>query len=351
MSLSTHEKDNIMAKTMRRWEIDAIGRDRLSLREVHVPVPGPRQVLVKVAAVALNHRDKMVVETGRGLPLAFPFTPGSDLAGEVVAAGPGATRFPIGERVISTFMPDWTDGLRPGDARTPAYQTLGGYYPGVLAEYVAMPEAWVVRAPDTLSDAEACTLPCAGVTAWFALVERARVRAGDTVLIPSTGGVALFGLQIAKAHGAEVIVSGRTHNEARARALGADHYVDSKREDWLEAVYALTSDRGADHVLEVVGGAHLGKSVQAAAVGGHICQIGALDGFDLIAPAMPLMLKDVTIHGIGTGSRRALENLVRAVDRIRLKPVIDSRYPLADLSAAFDHLDRGAFGKIVIDVA
>ena len=339
-----------MKNTMRRWEIDAIGRDRLSLREVPVPIPGEREVLVKVAAVALNHRDKMVVETGRGLPLAFPFTPGSDLAGEVIAAGPGATRFALGERVISTFMPDWTDGQRPGDARTPAYRTLGGYYPGVLAEYVAMPEAWLVRAPATLSDAAASTLPCAGVTAWFALVERARVRAGDTVLIPSTGGVALFGLQIAKAHGAEVIVCGRAHNAERARALGADHYIDSQREDWLEAVYALTANRGADHVLEVVGGAHLGKSVQAAAVGGHICQIGALDGFDLAAPAMPLMLKDVTIHGIGTGSRRALENMVRAVDRIRLEPVIDSRYPLAELPAAFDHLDRGAFGKVVIDV-
>nr|WP_314545546.1 NAD(P)-dependent alcohol dehydrogenase [uncultured Massilia sp.] len=339
-----------MANTMRRWEIDAIGRDRLTLREVPRPIPGERQVLVKVAAVALNYRDKMVVETGRGLPLGFPFTPGSDLAGEVIAAGSGASRFAVGERVIPTFMPDWTDGRRPGDARTPAYRTLGGHYPGVLAEYVAMPEAWLVRAPETLSDAEACTLPCAGVTAWFALVERARVRAGDTVLIPSTGGVALFGLQIAKAHGAAVIVCGRAHNEARARALGADHYIDSQRDDWLEAVYALTADRGADHVLEVVGGAHLGKSVQAAAVGGHICQIGALDGFALSSPAMPLMLKDVTIHGIGTGSRRALEDLVRAVDRIRLKPAIDARYPLADLPAAFDHLDRGAFGKIVIDI-
>jgi NADPH:quinone reductase-like Zn-dependent oxidoreductase len=340
-----------MANTMRRWEIDAIGRDRLSLREAPIPVPGEQQVLIRVAAVALNYRDKMVIETGRGLPLAFPFTPGSDLAGDVVALGPGASRFVIGERVISTFMPDWTDGMRSGDARTPAYRTLGGYYPGVLAEYVAMPQAWLVRAPDSLSDGEACTLPCAGVTAWFALVERARVRAGDTVLIPSTGGVALFGLQIAKAHGARVIVSGRADKETRARALGADDYVDSQRDDWVEAVYALTADRGVDHVLEVIGGAHLGKSVQVAAVGGHICQIGALDGFNLATPAMPLMLKDLTIHGIGTGSRRALENLVRAVDHIRLKPVIDSRYPLADLASAFDHLDRGPFGKIVIDFA
>jgi NADPH:quinone reductase-like Zn-dependent oxidoreductase len=212
-----------------------------------------------------------------------------------------------------------------------------------------MPEDWLVHAPASLDSAHACTLPCAGVTAWFALVERAGVRAGDTVLIPSTGGVALFGLQIAKAHGAEVIVSGRAANEARARALGADHYVDSKREDWVDAIHALTGDRGADHVLEVIGGAHLGKSVQVAAVGGHICQIGALDGFDLSAPAMPLMMKDLTIHGIGTGSRHALERLVRAVDRNGIQPVIDSRHALTGLPAAFERLDRGPFGKVVVE--
>jgi NADPH:quinone reductase-like Zn-dependent oxidoreductase len=335
---------------MRRWEIDAVGRDRLALQERPVPLPGPYEVLVKVAAVALNYRDKMVVETGRGLPLAFPFTPGSDLAGTVVALGEGVTRFAVGDRVISTFTPDWIDGTRPGTARTPAYQTLGGYYPGVLAEYVTLSEEWFVRAPSTLSDVEASTLPCAGLTAWFALAERAGLRAGQTVLIPSTGGVALFGLLIAKAHGAEVIVSGHPDNRHRAMALNADYYIDHRREDWIDAIYEITNERGVDHVLDVIGGSHLSKSVQLAAVGGHICQIGALEGFDISAPAMPLMLKDVTIHGIGTGSRRGLEDLVRAVDRTNLKPVIDSRYPLAELFAAFEHLDRGPFGKVVVEM-
>lgn len=338
------------SETMKRWEMDAIGRDQLKLRDAPIPSPGPGDVLVKVAAVALNHRDKMVVESGRGLPIRFPFTPGSDLAGEVVALGDGVTRHGVGDRVISAFMPDWIDGIRPGTARAPAYRTLGGYYPGMLAEYVVLSEDWFVRAPATLTDAEASTLPCAGLTAWFALVERAGVRAGDTVLIPSTGGVALFGLLIAKAHGAEVIVSGSADVLERALALGADHCIDRNREDWTEAVYEITGGRGADHVLEVIGGSHLGKSVQLAAVGGHVCQIGALEGFEISSPAMPLMLKDVTIHGIGTGSRRALENFVRAVDRTGLKPVIDSRYAFADLFAALDHLDRGPFGKVVIEI-
>ncbi|EWY36005.1 alcohol dehydrogenase [Skermanella stibiiresistens SB22] len=336
---------------MLRWEMDAVGREHLELREVPIPVPARGEVLIKVGAVALNYRDKMVVETGRGLPLRFPFTPGSDLAGEVVGLGEGSSRHAIGDRVISIATPDWIDGLRPGTARTPAYQTLGGFYPGVLAEYVAMPENWFVRAPGTLRDWQACTLPVAGLTAWFALVERAGVRAGDTVLIPSTGGVALFGIQIAKANGAELIVLGASGNEARARALGADHYIRRDREDWMEEVYRITCDRGVDHVLEVVGGAHLGQSVRLAAVGGHICQIGALDGWDISAPAMPLMLKDMTIHGIGTGSRTALERFVRAIDRTGIVPVVDSRYPLAELEAAFDHLDRGPFGKVVIDMA
>ena len=122
-----------MTMTMRRWELDGVGRDRLNLRGRPIPSPGRREVLVKVAAVALNHRDKMVVESGRGLPLAFPFTPASDLSGQIVALGEDAGRFALGERVISTFTPEWIDGARPGTARTPAYRTLSGFFPGVLA--------------------------------------------------------------------------------------------------------------------------------------------------------------------------------------------------------------------------
>jgi NADPH:quinone reductase-like Zn-dependent oxidoreductase len=301
--------------------------------------------------VSLNYRDKTVLETGRGLPLQFPFTPGSDLAGTVVGTGEGATRFEVGDRVISTFTPDWRDGTRGGDARTPSYRTLGGYYPGVLAERVCFSEEWFVPAPATLSLAEASTLPCAGVTAWFALVERGHVHAGDVVLIEGTGGVSLFGIQIAKAHGARVIVSGSAARLDRALALGADDGVDRRRPDWVDAIYNLTDGRGVDHVLEIVGGPHLGQAVQVAAVGGTIHQIGALEGFEITAPVMPLMLKDIVIQGIGTGHRRALERLVDAVDHTALKPTIDSRYPLTNLPAALDQLDRGPFGKIVIGVS
>jgi NADPH:quinone reductase-like Zn-dependent oxidoreductase len=337
--------------TMRLWAMDALGRNSLHQSTVPVPTPVPGQVLVKVAAVSLNYRDKLVIESGMGLPLKFPFVPGSDMAGTVVRAGDTATRFKVGDRVISTFRPGWIDGAPSGTASVPPYDSLGGIHPGVLAEYVCFPDAWFSSAPDTLDDAEASTLPCAGLTAWFALVEQSRLHPGQTVVVQGTGGVALFGLQIARAHGADVIVlSGSAEKLARAKALGATHLIDRSREDWVQAVYRITGDRGADHILELAGGANLGRSVEAVAINGRISVIGVFDGFTFSGPMGPLLLKSPTIQGIGVGHRRALEDLVRAVDRIGLKPVIDHRYAFDELDAALDHLDRGPFGKIVVQM-
>jgi NADPH:quinone reductase-like Zn-dependent oxidoreductase len=340
-----------MTETMRRWEMSALGRANLALATVPIPEPQPGEVLVKVAAVALNYRDKLVIENGMGLPLAFPFTPASDLAGTVVALGAGVTRLKERDRVISTFAPDWMEGNPPGNALQPR-PTLAGIYPGVLAEYVAFPESWFVPAPSSLSDEEACTLPCAGLTAWTALVELGKVHAAQIITVHGTGGVALFGLQIAKAHGAEVIVVSSSQDKlALAHRIGADHGIDRNAEDWIEAVQRITAGRGADHVLETVGGSNLGRSLQALAAGGRISVIGLLEGFELKAPVGPLLLKQATIQGIAVGHQRALKDLVRAVDRIRLKPIIDHRYASDRLPEALTHLERGPVGKIVITMA
>ncbi len=209
-----------------------------------------------------------------------------------------------------------------------------------------------MKAPETLNDAEASTLPCAGLTAWTALVERGYLHAGQTVVVQGTGGVALFGLQLAVAHGAEVIVvSGDDDKLERARALGAAHGINRGREDWVEAVYRLTGDYGADHILEIVGGAHLDRALRAAAVFGRVSLIGVLEGFEISGHFAPLALKHLTVEGIQVGHRRGLEDFVRAVDRIRMKPVIDVEYELADLPAALGHLARGPFGKVVLRVA
>jgi len=338
-----------MTEMMQRWSMDALGRGNLRLTQAHVPQPGPGEVRVRVNAVALNYRDKMVIEGNMPIALTFPFTPASDMAGVVDSTGEGVTRFKPGARVISTFSPEWVDGKPKGDARNLPYQTLGGYFQGMLSEYVIMRENWLVAAPETLDDAEASTLPCAGLTAWFALVERGQLRAGQSVLVQGTGGVAIFALQIAKAHGAEVFVtSGSDEKLALAKTLGADRGINRLKGNWADEIYVLTQDRGIDHIIETVGGENLRHSLRAVAVHGRISVIGVLAGSEISLPASELLLKSPVIQGIGVGHRRALEDFVRAVYVTGLKPVIEHRYRFNQLEEALVHLDRGAFGKIVL---
>ncbi|EML9044994.1 NAD(P)-dependent alcohol dehydrogenase [Enterobacter cloacae] len=338
-----------MAETMQRWSMNALGRENLKLTQEPVPKPGPGEVRVRVNAVALNYRDKMVIEGMMPIPLFFPFTPASDMAGVVDSIGEGVTRFQPGARVISTFFPEWIDGRPQADARHLPYKTSGGYFPGMLAEYVIVNENGLVAAPETLDDVEASTLPCAGLTAWFALVERGNLRAGQSVLVQGTGGVAIFALQIAKALGAEVYVtSGSDEKLARAKKLGADRGINRLKGDWAEALLTLTQDRGIDHIIETVGGENLQHSLRAVAVHGRISVIGVLAGSEITLSAGELLLKSPVIQGIGVGHRRALEEFVRAVEVTGLKPVIEQRYRFDQLEQALEHLDRGAFGKIVL---
>lgn len=342
-----------MSNYMKRWQLKAAGRDNLEQVQTAIPTPAYGQILVKVAAVSLNYRDKLLVDNGFGMPetLLEPQVPASDLAGSVVAIGEGVTRFAPGDKVISTFVPDWIDGDGPGTARTPNGRTLGGPLQGVLAEYVAISEDWAAHAPKSLNHIEASTLPCAGLTAWTALVERGKIKAGDKVVVLGTGGVSLFGMQIALAHGAEVIVvSGDDQKLARTTQLGAHHVINRKKEDWVEALYKITDDYGADHIIETIGGAHLDKSLRAAAVTGRISMIGILDGLEVSGGLVPLAVKRLVLEGIQVGHRKGLESFVKAFDQIGMKPIIDAVYPFDELHDALDHLERGPFGKIVLEL-
>ena len=152
-------------------------------------------------------------------------------------------------------------------------------------------------------------------------------------------------------HGATAIVtSGRNEKLVRVEALGATHGINRHTEDWIEPVYRYTGDHGADHILELIGGANLGRSIAAVAVEGRISVIGPLEGLELSGPAVPVLLKSPVIQGITVGHRRALEDFVRAIDRTGLKPVIQQRYGLEALPAALDTLKQGPFGKIVVEV-
>lgn len=329
--------------SLSRWQLSAYGRQHLSFIEVPMPTPGPGQILVQVAAASLNYRDLLMIDNGMGMPFTAPWTPGSDMAGRVLAVGEGVKRWQANDAVISTFYAGWIDGKPPADVIP-----LGGPGPGMLASHVLLDAEWVASAPHTLGPVQASTLPCAALTAWFALIEQGGLRAGQTVLIHGTGGVALFGLQLAQLHGARtVVVSGDATKREQALAMGATHAL-ARDGDWLTELQKLTEGQGADHVLELVGGSHVERSLQALAPGGRLSMIGVLDGDRFGASVYPLIRNRSSVQGINVGHRRALEDLVRAVDVNHLEPVVAATYSVADLPTALDHLSHGAFGKVVV---
>ncbi|WP_028605750.1 zinc-dependent alcohol dehydrogenase family protein [Ottowia thiooxydans] len=339
-------------KSMQVWQLPTFGLENLELVERPVPRPAAHEVLIKVAAVSLNYRDKLVVN-GELLPEPppMPFVPISDMAGEVIELGSQTTRFKVGDRVMGNFWTQWLDGEPPRAIREHGL-SLGGPLPGMLAEYVVLSEEVAVTAPSSLSDEEASTLPVAALTAWFALVEAGRLRQGQTVLVQGTGGVSLFGLQIAKALGARVIVTSRSDDKlARAKALGAWAGINTTYAPaWAQAVLELTGGEGVDQVLELVGGDNLRHSVEALAGSGHISQIGFMDDTEIRMPAIPLQLRCATLRGISVGHRRAFEEMNQVIDRHGIQPVIDKVFSFTDAPEAFTHLESGPFGKLVIKV-
>ncbi len=341
-----------MTQTMKQWQLHQFGIEQLKQVDVPVPTPGKNQLLVRVAAVSLNYRDKLVVE-GELLaekPL-MPFVPTSDMAGEVAAVGKDVTKFRRGDRVSGNFWTQWIDGEPPAEMLRHGL-SLGGPLPGMLAEYVLLDESVAVRVAATLTDEQAATLPVAALTAWFALIEMGQLKAGQAIVTQGTGGVSLFALQIARAFGAKAIITSRSAEKlARVKSLADCDTIDTTEyPDWAPKVLSLTAGRGADHIIENIGGENLGQSVAALATGGRIAQIGFLNGPDIILPAVPLMLRRAVIQGISVGHRRAFEQMTAAFEQKNIKPVVDQVYSFSEVPAAFRHLDRGPFGKVVIRV-
>jgi NADPH:quinone reductase-like Zn-dependent oxidoreductase len=334
---------------MRAYEIRGDdGIDGLALTERPAPAPGPGQVLVRLRASALNYRDLATIEDPLSRNLSLPLVPNSDGAGEVVALGPGVTGFEPGERVAGCFFQRWTGGPITSEVMASA---LGGALDGVLAEQVVLDQAGLVRVPEHLSFEEAATLPCAALTAWNALVEQGRVKAGDTVLLLGTGGVSIFALQFAVLHGARVIVTSSSDDKlARARALGAWQTINYRTTpDWDAAVLELTEGRGVDQVIEVGGPGTLERSIQAARIGGFIAVIGILTGVAGQINPTPIMRKSLRVQGIYVGSRSMFQAMNRAIAAHRLQPVIDRSFAFEEARAAFHHLRAaGHFGKIVV---
>jgi NADPH:quinone reductase-like Zn-dependent oxidoreductase len=339
-----------MQNSMMRWETPAVGLSNLRLATVPRPVPKAGEILVKVEAVSLNYRDTEVLEDRMGYTLDYPFTPVSDMAGTVVDVGDGVTRFVRGDRVVSMCITNWIDGASLDYVVAPP---LAGPLPGVLAEYIAMPAEWFVRAPNSLTAGESSTLPIAALTAWMALQENDHIGPGKSVVVQGTGGVSIFAIQFGLVSGAEVIVTtGSASKSARLRELGVRHILNRhETPEWQNAVRELTDGKGADHVLEMAGGENFGRSVEAVKTGGRISLIGFLESYQTSFSILPVLGKRVIIEGISVGPRRAMEDMVRAIDQHGIKPVIDATYTFDKTHDAFAHLARGAFGKIVIELA
>src|SRR6185437_7241551 len=297
-------------------------------------------------AASINYRDLATVTM---MAPSRPLIPLSDGAGVVEAVGESVTRVKPGDLVMPGFFPHWVAG-RPTPQRLAA---LGGALDGVACEAIALTAEGVTKAPAGWTAEEAATLPCAAVTAWRGLIVEGRLTAGETVLVQGTGGVSIFALQFAKLAGARVIVTSSSDEKLeRAKAMGADDVINYRTTpDWATAARELTGGRGVDHVVEVGGAGTFQQSIAACALGGSIAVIGVLSGFvkDLNVAAM--FGGNLHINGITVGSREHVEQMVAAIQVAKLKPVIDRKFPLAELPQALALMQSGGhFGKVVIDI-
>src|SRR6266508_2658156 len=258
---------------MRAYQLQATGIDALVKVDLPAPKPGPRQVLVKVAACSLNFRDLAIALGSYRMPTKPNLIPLSDGAGEVADVGAGVTRVKVGARVAGCFFQRWIGGQPAADTHASA---LGGGIDGMLRDYAVLEEDGVVKLPAGLSFEEGATLPCAAVTAWHALVEIGGIKAGDTVLVLGSGGVSIFALQFARMFGARVIATSSSKAKAeRLKAMGAEAVVDYRATpEWDQEVTKLTGGRGVDITVEVGGAGTLPRSFMATRIAGRIAVIG-----------------------------------------------------------------------------
>ncbi|USX29447.1 NAD(P)-dependent alcohol dehydrogenase [Oxalobacteraceae bacterium OTU3CINTB1] len=310
---------------------------------------GPHEVRVKLAAAALNYRDVMIAE-GTYYSAGEVVVPLSDGVGRVVETGSAVTRVKNGDRVILGFWPDWLDGpITPGKVA----RSFGAQLAGTLAEAVVADEHALVIAPDSLSDREAATVACAGLTAWNALFARGALKPGATVLLLGTGGVSLWALQLALAARLRpIIISSSDEKLARAKKMGAVATINySATPEWQQEVRRLTDGVGVDLVIEVGGQGTMRRSVEATRMGGAVVVVGARAGAagDGVEPGA-LIGGAKTLAGIMVGSRAMLEDLVRFIDVAGVRPVIDSSFAFEQAGDAFRRVQAGAFGKVVIDI-
>lgn len=329
---------------------DSFGLENLTLIEREKEHLGLNSVRVQIQASSLNYRDYLMA-TGKYNPrLKLPLVPCSDGTGTVSEVGTGVTKFSVGDRVAGIFSQSWLDG--PPEINS-LRTTLGGPLDGMLQEERVLNEDGLVLVPDFLSPEEAATLPCAGLTAYNAVVTLGRAKPGSTVVVLGTGGVSLFALQFAKMVGARVIVTSSSDEKLqKAKLMGADETINYKtKENWDREIRKLTDKKGADLIIEVGGAGTLPKSMAAIRPGGTIALIGVLAGGEGSLSLYPILMQGVNLQGVIVGNRREFEEMNRAIEVNQIHPVVDSVFSIEKVKEAFRYLESGKhFGKVVVQV-
>ncbi|MDC3012390.1 NAD(P)-dependent alcohol dehydrogenase [SAR86 cluster bacterium] len=324
------------------------GLENLKLTDTENPSLKDNEVLLKVHASSLNYHDLMVA---LGLiPTEDKRVPLSDAAGEILEVGKDVSKWTVGDKVMSMCFPNWVSG-------PPKYDLLsfiGDNQDGYATELISIPESAITKIPKNLNFKEAATLPCAGLTAWRALVDEGRLKSGETVLVQGTGGVSVFALQLAKTFGATVIATSSSEEKLeKLKSLGADHLINYKAHpEWGKEVLKITNNEGVDHVVEVGGAGTFSESVRCTKLAGHIALIGVLSGPSVSEIILPrIFLKQIRLSGIAMANQDSQIAMIDYLEKNEIKPEISDSFDLKDLGAAFQHqIDNKHFGKISIDI-
>jgi NADPH:quinone reductase-like Zn-dependent oxidoreductase len=328
--------------------------DVIQYTDVPDPTPGPGEVLLEVKACGINHLDIWVRRGWPGLKLEMPHWGGADVAGAIAGLGGGVSGWEIGQRVvvdpgISTVRDEFT--RRGEDSLSPGYHVLGEQMRGGAAEYAVVPAPNLLAMPKDLEFVKAAAPLLVSLTAWRMLIHRARLRAGESVLVVGAGGgVNSMAIQIAKMAGAKVyVVAGNAEKAEKACQLGADVVMDRSQVDWSREVHKLTDKRGVDVVVDNVGAATIHSSMRAVVRGGRIVIVGNTSGPKAEIDIRYIHGKQISLIGSTMGTHQDFLDVTALLWSGRLKPVIDRVMPLSKGREAFAIMEQGRqFGKIVL---
>jgi NADPH:quinone reductase-like Zn-dependent oxidoreductase len=328
--------------------------DVIQYGDVLDPTPGPGEVLLQVRACAINHLDIWVRRGWPGLRLEMPHWCGADVAGEIIELGKGVSGWQVGQRVvvdpgINTIEDEFT---RRGEVTlSPGYHILGEQVRGGAAEYLVVPAPNLAPMPENVDFPTAAAPLLVSLAAWRMLIHRARLKAGESVLVVGAGGgVNSMAIQIAKLAGAKVyVVAGNKEKGSKAQELGADVVLDRSQVDWGREIYKLTGRRGVDVVVDNVGRATIDTSMKVVVRGGRIVIIGNTSGPHAEIDIRYVFGKQISLIGSTMGTHQDFRDVISLLWVGKLKPVIDRVLPLSDGREAYEIVEKGKqFGKIVL---